>query len=79
MNLFFYSGELITCLNEYHLFLLLAGAFIGYSHSFLGVVQNMYYVSFQPIQVSTWFFNSVFLNMLYCQVSVKNNAVIILE
>ncbi|XP_056600050.1 nucleoporin NDC1 isoform X1 [Triplophysa dalaica] len=44
------SGELMTCLNEYHLFLLLAGAFIGYSHSFLGVVQNMYYVSFQPIQ-----------------------------
>uniref|UniRef100_A0A672M8X9 Nucleoporin NDC1 n=1 Tax=Sinocyclocheilus grahami TaxID=75366 RepID=A0A672M8X9_SINGR len=40
----------VTCLNEYHLFLLLAGAFMGYSHSFLGVVQNMYYVSFQPIQ-----------------------------
>ncbi|XP_043077453.1 nucleoporin NDC1 isoform X2 [Puntigrus tetrazona] len=44
------SGEAVTCLNEYHLFLLLAGAFMGYSHSFLGVVQNMYYVSFQPIQ-----------------------------
>ncbi|XP_067309152.1 nucleoporin NDC1 isoform X1 [Pseudorasbora parva] len=44
------SDELVTCLNEYHLFLLLAGAFMGYSHSFLGVVQNMYYVSFQPIQ-----------------------------
>lgn len=44
------SGEVVTCLNEYHLFLLLAGAFMGYSHSFLGVVQNMYYVSFQPIQ-----------------------------
>lgn len=44
------SGEPMTCLNEYHLFLLLAGAFVGYSHSFLGVVQNMYYVSFQPIQ-----------------------------
>uniref|UniRef100_A0A8B9KKV4 Nucleoporin NDC1 n=1 Tax=Astyanax mexicanus TaxID=7994 RepID=A0A8B9KKV4_ASTMX len=39
-----------VCLNEYHLFLLLAGAFIGYSHSFLGVVQNMNYVSFQIIQ-----------------------------
>ncbi|XP_051552998.1 nucleoporin NDC1-like [Myxocyprinus asiaticus] len=44
------SGEFVTCLNEYHLFLLLAGAFMGYSHSFLGVVQNIYYVSFQPIQ-----------------------------
>uniref|UniRef100_A0A8C1EVB1 Nucleoporin NDC1 n=1 Tax=Cyprinus carpio carpio TaxID=630221 RepID=A0A8C1EVB1_CYPCA len=44
------SGEVVTCLNEYHLFLLLAGAFMGYSHSFLGVVKNMYYVSFQPIQ-----------------------------
>ncbi|KAK7163073.1 hypothetical protein R3I93_007193 [Phoxinus phoxinus] len=44
------SGEFVTCLNEYHLFLLLAGAFMGYSHSFLGVVKNMYYVSFQPIQ-----------------------------
>uniref|UniRef100_A0A671QEV6 Nucleoporin NDC1 n=1 Tax=Sinocyclocheilus anshuiensis TaxID=1608454 RepID=A0A671QEV6_9TELE len=44
------SGEVVTCLNEYHLFILLAGAFMGYSHSFLGVVQNMYYVSFQPIQ-----------------------------
>uniref|UniRef100_W5KFN0 Nucleoporin NDC1 n=1 Tax=Astyanax mexicanus TaxID=7994 RepID=W5KFN0_ASTMX len=39
-----------VCLNEYHVFLLLAGAFIGYSHSFLGVVQNMNYVSFQIIQ-----------------------------
>ncbi|NP_956237.1 nucleoporin NDC1 [Danio rerio] len=44
------SGDVLTCLNEYHLFLLLAGAFMGYSHSFLGVVKNMYYVSFQPIQ-----------------------------
>ncbi|XP_030631356.1 nucleoporin NDC1 [Chanos chanos] len=39
-----------TCLNEYHLFFLLAGAFMGYSHSLLGVVQNMNYVSFQTIQ-----------------------------
>ncbi|TRY84159.1 hypothetical protein DNTS_026054 [Danionella cerebrum] len=44
------SGEVMTCLNEYHLFLLLSGAFMGYSHSFLGVVQNMYFVSFPPIQ-----------------------------
>ncbi|XP_076832642.1 nucleoporin NDC1 isoform X2 [Brachyhypopomus gauderio] len=39
-----------ACLNEYHLFFLLAGAFMGYSHSFLGVVQNMNYVGFPIIQ-----------------------------
>ncbi|CAB1326871.1 unnamed protein product [Coregonus sp. 'balchen'] len=33
------------CLNEYHLVLLLVGAFIGYSHSLLGVVHNINYVS----------------------------------
>ncbi|XP_017561804.2 nucleoporin NDC1 isoform X1 [Pygocentrus nattereri] len=44
------SGAHDACLNEYHLFFLLAGAFMGYSHSFLGVVQNMNYVSFQIIQ-----------------------------
>ncbi|XP_035268756.1 nucleoporin NDC1 isoform X3 [Anguilla anguilla] len=38
------------CLNEYHLFLLLAGAFIGYSYSLLGVVRNMNYVSFHTVQ-----------------------------
>ncbi|XP_066534184.1 nucleoporin NDC1 isoform X2 [Hoplias malabaricus] len=44
------SGAQEMCLNEYHLFFLLAGAFMGYSHSFLGVVQNLNYVSFQIIQ-----------------------------
>ncbi|XP_056149324.1 nucleoporin NDC1 [Lampris incognitus] len=38
------------CLNEYHLILLLAGAFIGCSHSLLGVVHNMNYVSFHAVQ-----------------------------
>ncbi|XP_062377058.1 nucleoporin NDC1 isoform X2 [Sardina pilchardus] len=38
------------CLNEYHLLLLLSGAFMGYSHSLLGVVNNMNYVSFPAIQ-----------------------------
>uniref|UniRef100_A0A8C9VB69 Nucleoporin NDC1 n=1 Tax=Scleropages formosus TaxID=113540 RepID=A0A8C9VB69_SCLFO len=38
------------CLNEYYLFFLLAGAFMGYSYSLLGVVRNMNYVSFQTIQ-----------------------------
>lgn len=38
------------CLNEYHLFLLLAGTFIGYSHSLVGVVHNMNYVSFHTVQ-----------------------------
>ena len=39
------------CLNEYHLLMLLSGAFIGYSHSLLGLVHNMNYVSFPVIQV----------------------------
>ncbi|MGH0174577.1 UNVERIFIED_CONTAM: hypothetical protein FKN15_009135 [Acipenser sinensis] len=38
------------CLNEYHLFFLLAGAFMGYSYSLLYVVGNMNYVSFPSIQ-----------------------------
>ncbi|KAI4885719.1 hypothetical protein NFI96_017805 [Prochilodus magdalenae] len=44
------GGAPDDCVNEYHLFFLLAGAFMGYSHSFLGVVQNMNYVSFQIAQ-----------------------------
>ncbi|XP_012692487.2 nucleoporin NDC1 [Clupea harengus] len=38
------------CLNEYHLLMLLSGAFMGYSHSLLGLVHNMNYVSFPVIQ-----------------------------
>ncbi|XP_070831217.1 nucleoporin NDC1 isoform X2 [Chaetodon trifascialis] len=38
------------CLNEYHLILLLAGAFVGLSHSLLGVIHNMNYVSFHTVQ-----------------------------
>ncbi|KAM4604890.1 nucleoporin NDC1 isoform 2-T2 [Polymixia lowei] len=38
------------CVNEYHLILLLAGAFTGYSHSLLGVIHNMNYVSFHTVQ-----------------------------
>ncbi|KAL2097511.1 hypothetical protein ACEWY4_006718 [Coilia grayii] len=38
------------CLNEYHLLLLLSGAFMGYSHAFLGVLNNMEYVSFPIVQ-----------------------------
>ncbi|XP_069013966.1 nucleoporin NDC1 isoform X1 [Embiotoca jacksoni] len=38
------------CLNEYHLILLLAGAFVGFSHSLLGVMHNMNYVSFHTAQ-----------------------------
>ncbi|KAJ8276945.1 hypothetical protein GJAV_G00069670 [Gymnothorax javanicus] len=38
------------CLNEYHLFLMLAGGFVGYSYSLLGLVTNMNYVSFQVVQ-----------------------------
>lgn len=39
-----------TCLNEYHLFLLLVGAFVGFSHSLLGVIHNMNYVAFHTVQ-----------------------------
>uniref|UniRef100_A0A6Q2WV23 Nucleoporin NDC1 n=1 Tax=Esox lucius TaxID=8010 RepID=A0A6Q2WV23_ESOLU len=38
------------CLNENHLVLLLAGAFVGYSHSLLGLVHNMNYISFHTVQ-----------------------------
>ncbi|KAM3865772.1 nucleoporin NDC1 [Diretmus argenteus] len=38
------------CLNEYHLILLLAGAFGGYSHSLSGVIHNMNYVPFHTVQ-----------------------------
>ncbi|KAL3988750.1 CASK-interacting protein [Sarotherodon galilaeus] len=38
------------CLNEYHLILLLGGAFVGFSHSLLGVIHNINYVSFHTVQ-----------------------------
>ncbi|NXD10408.1 NDC1 protein, partial [Nothocercus nigrocapillus] len=39
------------CLNEYHLFFLLSGAFMGYSYSLLYLVNNMNYLPFPIIQV----------------------------
>ncbi|XP_023579952.1 nucleoporin NDC1 [Octodon degus] len=39
-----------TCLNEYHLFFLLAGAFMGYSYSLLYFINNMNYLQFPIIQ-----------------------------
>ncbi|KAM9349787.1 nucleoporin NDC1 [Symphorus nematophorus] len=44
------DGSPQMCLNEYHLILLLAGAFVGLSHSLLGVIHNMNYISFQTVQ-----------------------------
>ncbi|XP_028450048.1 nucleoporin NDC1 isoform X2 [Perca flavescens] len=44
------DGSPQMCLNEYHLILLLAGAFVGFSHSLLGVIYNMNYVSFHSVQ-----------------------------
>ncbi|XP_067391639.1 nucleoporin NDC1 isoform X1 [Emydura macquarii macquarii] len=38
------------CLNEYHLFLLLSGAFMGYNYSLLYLVNNMNYLPFPIIQ-----------------------------
>uniref|UniRef100_A0A2K6F643 Nucleoporin NDC1 n=1 Tax=Propithecus coquereli TaxID=379532 RepID=A0A2K6F643_PROCO len=40
-----------NCLNEYHLFFLLAGAFMGYTYSLLYFVNNMNYLPFPIIQV----------------------------
>ncbi|KAK7945258.1 hypothetical protein WMY93_000986 [Mugilogobius chulae] len=44
------EGPAHMCLNEYHLFLLLSGAFVGFSHSLLGVIHNMNYVAFNTVQ-----------------------------
>uniref|UniRef100_A0A665WVZ5 Nucleoporin NDC1 n=1 Tax=Echeneis naucrates TaxID=173247 RepID=A0A665WVZ5_ECHNA len=44
------DGSSQMCLNEYHLVFLLAGAFVGFSHSLLGVIHNMNYVSFHTVQ-----------------------------
>uniref|UniRef100_A0A7N8YPE0 Nucleoporin NDC1 n=1 Tax=Mastacembelus armatus TaxID=205130 RepID=A0A7N8YPE0_9TELE len=44
------DGSPQMCLNEYHLIFLLAGAFVGFSHSLLGVIYNMNYVSFHTVQ-----------------------------
>lgn len=41
-----------TCLNEYHLFFLLAGAFMGYCYSLLYFIHNMNYLPFPIIQVN---------------------------
>ncbi|KAM9719271.1 nucleoporin NDC1 isoform 2-T4 [Menidia menidia] len=38
------------CLNEHHLVFLLTGAFVGLSHSLLGVIHNLNYVSFHSVQ-----------------------------
>ncbi|XP_032152832.1 nucleoporin NDC1 isoform X2 [Sapajus apella] len=46
----FGSPAVQTCLNEYHLFFLLAGAFMGYSYSLLYFVNNMNYLPFPIIQ-----------------------------
>lgn len=46
------------CLNEYHLILLLGGAFVGLSHSLLGVIHNVNYVSFNTVQVYDFCVNS---------------------
>nr|XP_017448980.1 nucleoporin NDC1 isoform X2 [Rattus norvegicus] len=39
-----------TCMNEYHLFFLLSGAFMGYSYSLLYFINNMNYLPFPIIQ-----------------------------
>nr|XP_057917280.1 nucleoporin NDC1 [Doryrhamphus excisus] len=44
------EGPPQVCLNEYHLILCLAGAFVGFSHSLFGVIHNINYVSFHVVQ-----------------------------
>lgn len=44
------DGSVQMCLNEYQVVFLLAGAFVGFSHSLLGVIHNMNYVAFQTVQ-----------------------------
>ncbi|KAM3603868.1 uncharacterized protein V6R79_003177 [Siganus canaliculatus] len=44
------DGPPHMCLNEHHLILLLAGAFVGFWHSLLGVIMNMNYVPFHTVQ-----------------------------
>ncbi|XP_054656544.1 nucleoporin NDC1 isoform X2 [Dunckerocampus dactyliophorus] len=44
------EGPPQVCLNEYHLVLCLAGAFVGFSHSLFGVIHNINYVSFHAVQ-----------------------------
>lgn len=52
---FFYfsdkDGVQKMCLNERYLFLLLTGAFMGYSYSLLYFIHNMNYLSFPIMQV----------------------------
>ncbi|KFQ19354.1 Nucleoporin NDC1, partial [Mesitornis unicolor] len=45
----------LMCLNEYHLFLLLSGAFMGYSYSLLYFINNMNYLPFPIIQRYKYF------------------------
>ncbi|XP_059914580.1 nucleoporin NDC1 [Gadus macrocephalus] len=44
------DGDPQLCLNEYHLVLILFGAFVGCSHSLFGVMHNMNYVPFHAVQ-----------------------------
>ncbi|XP_054994291.1 nucleoporin NDC1 [Sorex araneus] len=44
------SPDAPNCLNENHLFFLLAGAFIGYSYSLLYFINNMNYLPFPIVQ-----------------------------
>lgn len=51
---------------------LLAGAFVGLSHSLLGVINNINYISFQTVQVCTMSF-IIYLFEYKCSDSVGIN------
>ncbi|XP_028988523.1 nucleoporin NDC1 [Betta splendens] len=44
------DGSSRMCLNEFHVVLVLAGGFVGFSHSLLSVIYNINYVSFSAVQ-----------------------------
>nr|XP_023671672.1 nucleoporin NDC1 isoform X1 [Paramormyrops kingsleyae] len=59
-----------ACLNELHLFFLLAGGFVGYSYSLLGLLNNVNYISFKIIQRHKylWFRSSLLAVVRYSAV-----------
>lgn len=75
----FHSDTPQMCLNEHHLILLLGGAFVGLSHSLLGMIHNMNYVSFNTVQVCGFCMNSdLYINNVLSFFKKKNKKLIAL-
>lgn len=56
------------CLNEFHVFLLMEGAFIGYCYSLLYFANNFNYLSFPTMQVRnvTFYFYFGYADQFIC-------------